>query len=70
MIERSESGSISLTYGSGSGSRRPKNMWIRWIRIRISNTAHDRKATKKQNPTAPTLFVILCLGKKNLRFSS
>jgi hypothetical protein len=23
--------------GSGSGSRRPKNMWIRWIRIR--NTA-------------------------------
>ncbi len=27
--------------GSGSGSRRPKNMWIRWIRIRIRirNTA-------------------------------
>ena len=21
------------------GSRRPKNMWIRWIRIRIRNTA-------------------------------
>ncbi len=31
------SGSIPLT--SGSGSRRPKNMWIRWIRIRIHNTA-------------------------------
>jgi hypothetical protein len=28
------SGSIPLTNGSGSGSRRPKNMWIRWIRIR------------------------------------
>ncbi len=24
--------------GSGSGSGRPKNMWIRWIRIRIRNT--------------------------------
>ncbi len=33
MIEGS--GSIPLTSGSGSG--RPKNMWIRWIRIR--NTA-------------------------------
>ncbi len=31
----SESGSIPLT--NGSGSRRLKNMWIRWIRIR--NTA-------------------------------
>ena len=33
MIEGS--GSISLTNGSGFGSRRPKNIWI--IRIRISN---------------------------------
>ncbi len=34
-------GSIPLPNGSGSGSRRPKNMWIRWIRIRIliRNTA-------------------------------
>jgi hypothetical protein len=31
------SGSIPLTSGSGSG--RPKNMWIRWIRIR--NTAKN-----------------------------
>ncbi len=38
MIEGSRSGSIPLTNGSGSGSRRPKNMWIRWIRIRIRNT--------------------------------
>ncbi len=37
MIEWSGSGSIPLTSGSGSGSWRPKNMWIRWIRIR--NTA-------------------------------
>ncbi len=35
MIEESGSGSIPLTNGSGSG--RPKNMWIRWIQIR--NTA-------------------------------
>jgi hypothetical protein len=32
-------GSIPLTNESGSGSRRPKNMWIPWIRIRIHNTA-------------------------------
>jgi hypothetical protein len=37
MIEGSGSGSIPLTNGSGPGSMRPKNMWIRWIRIR--NTA-------------------------------
>ncbi len=37
MIEGSESGSIYLTSGSGSG--RPKNMWIRWIQIR--NTAYE-----------------------------
>ncbi len=38
----SESGSIPLTIGSGSGSRRPKNMWIR-IRIgtRIRNTGKN-----------------------------
>jgi hypothetical protein len=34
---REGSGSIPLTNGSGSG--RPKNTWIRWIRIRIRNTA-------------------------------
>ena len=42
MIEgsgsRAGSGSIPLTSGSGSG--RPKNMWIRWIRIR--NTGNRR----------------------------
>jgi hypothetical protein len=34
MIEGSGSGSIYLTRGSGSGSRRPKIIWIRRIRIR------------------------------------
>jgi hypothetical protein len=37
MIEGSGSGSIPLTSGSGSG--RPKNTWIPWIRIR--NTASN-----------------------------
>ncbi len=41
MIEgsRSGSGEGSIPLTNGSGSRRPKNMWIRWIRIRIRNTA-------------------------------
>ncbi len=39
MIEGS--GSIPLTNESGSGSMRPKNMWIRWIRSRIRNTASE-----------------------------
>ncbi len=39
MIEGSGSGSIPLTSRSGSG--RPKNMWIRWIRIRIRNTVNN-----------------------------
>jgi hypothetical protein len=45
------SGSIPLTNGSGSGSRRPKNMWIRWIRnpirIRIRNT--DEKSSNRSD---------------------
>ncbi len=36
VAEGSGSGAIPLTNGTGSG--RPKNMWIRWIRIRIRNT--------------------------------
>ncbi len=46
VIEGSRSGSVSgsipLTDRSGSGSRRPKNMWIRWIRIRIRICNTDR----------------------------
>jgi hypothetical protein len=46
MTEGSESGSMSLTNGSGSGSRRPKN-------IRIRNT--DRKSASYPEP-ADALF--------------
>ncbi len=35
MIEGSGSGSGSIPLTNGSGSMKPKNMWIRWIRIRI-----------------------------------
>jgi hypothetical protein len=34
MIEGSGAGSVSIPLTSGSVSGRPKNMWIRWIRIR------------------------------------
>jgi hypothetical protein len=39
VIEGSRSGSGSIPLTDGSGSRRPKNMWIQWIRIRVRNTA-------------------------------
>jgi hypothetical protein len=47
---RSGSGSIILTDGSGSGSRRPNNMWIRWIRIRNAgyNGLRIEKVTVKR----------------------
>jgi len=45
MIEGS--GSIPLTSGSGSG--RPKNTWIRWIRIRIRNTAIYKCGSRRAN---------------------
>ncbi len=38
-------GSIPLSNRSGSG--RPKNMWIRWIRIRIRNTAFNNAVTHR-----------------------
>jgi hypothetical protein len=41
----SGSGSIPLTNGPVSGSRRPKNMWIWWIRIRIRNTGYKLLAS-------------------------
>ncbi len=44
MIERSGSGAGSIPLTSGSGFRRPKNMWIRWIR----NTGnYDHKPGQK-----------------------
>jgi choline dehydrogenase-like flavoprotein len=36
--------------GTGSGSRRPKNMWIRWIRIRIRNTRLQVSRGTSGNP--------------------
>jgi hypothetical protein len=50
----SESGSIPLTSGSGSG--RPKNMWIRWIRIR--NTAFDEGPLKSDKKNKPRLQLV------------
>ncbi len=38
MIEGSGSGAGSIPLTRGSGSGRPKNTWIRWIRIRIRNS--------------------------------
>jgi hypothetical protein len=40
MIKGSGSGFIPLTSGSGSG--RPKNTWIRWIRIREAKSTWIR----------------------------
>ncbi len=44
MIEGSGAGSRSgsITLANGSGSGRPKNMWIQWIRIRIRKTAFSQ----------------------------
>jgi hypothetical protein len=41
------SGSIPLTNGSGSG--RPKNMWIRWIRIRNTTRNHTTRSPNKND---------------------
>ncbi len=49
MILGSGSGSESLTNGSGSGSRRPKNTWIRWIRIRIRSHNTVQETTKESH---------------------
>jgi hypothetical protein len=54
---RAGSESIPLTSESGSGSWRPKNMWIRWIRIRIRirNTDFNPKkwflSSRKYDPS-------------------
>jgi hypothetical protein len=38
-----------MTEGSGSGSWRPKNTWIRWIRIRIRIRNTDGNPDRKTN---------------------
>jgi hypothetical protein len=49
MIEGSGAGSGSIPLTSGSGSWRPKNMWIRWIR----NTA--RKSYQKNRTVVKSI---------------
>ncbi len=48
---RAGSGSIPLISGSGYGSWRPKNMWIRWIRIRLR--IRVRNTGRKIKPLPP-----------------
>jgi hypothetical protein len=45
---RAGSGSIPLTSRSGSESWRPKNAWIRWIRIR--NTGYNSGKVEDSDP--------------------
>ncbi len=45
----SGSGSIPVTSGCGSGSRRPKNKWIRWIRIRNTGNRHTTSHSRHYN---------------------
>jgi hypothetical protein len=48
MIEGSGSGSIPLTSESGSG--RPKNMWIRWIRNTAQKLIKDDSTARYLHP--------------------
>ncbi len=67
MREGSGFGSIPLTSGSGSEAGRPKNMWIRWIRIRIRirNTGQNTRIRfrKDPNPDLQTPWGIYGSGK-------
>ncbi len=53
MIEGSGSGSIPLT--DRSGSRRPKKMWIRWIRNTAIATPHRKCIPFQRNSPLPPL---------------
>ncbi len=44
------SGSTPLTNGSGSRFRRPKNTWIRWIRIRIRIRIRNTAISAGEDP--------------------
>ncbi len=61
MIQGSGSGSISLTRVCGSGSRRPKNIWIRRIQTRNSG-----KNTKSHN----NFFLIFRMDDRRVNLSS
>ncbi len=59
MIE----GSTSQMYGSGSRYGRSKNMWIRWIRIRIRDTGENINLLSSDQ--FPRLGSEFHLGRKN-----
>ncbi len=52
---RAGSGSKPLTSGSGSGSWRPKNTWIRWIRIRIRNIGYNSHLVSEEGDIISSL---------------
>ncbi len=52
-------GSVPLTDGSVSGSRRPKNMWIRWIRI--SNTGDTKGVPVPVRIIQIRIRIVTCL---------
>ncbi len=71
MIEGS--GSIPLASGFGSGSGRPKNKWIRWIRIRIRNTGlssnvKDLCQTDYCKKTEKSILFVYCMRLLTLWF--
>jgi hypothetical protein len=55
MIEGSGSGSVPLTNGSGSGSRRPKNIRILRILILFSAVCRRRRAASGRRGAVPEL---------------
>jgi hypothetical protein len=62
MIEESGYGSVPLTNGSGSGSRRPKNIWIRRIRIRNTGSLFWRIFVKSYRKNSTRTSCTVCTG--------
>jgi hypothetical protein len=56
ILSGSRAGSIPLTYESGSGSRRPKNMWIR---IRNTDSKESIPPACVAWPAATTTLILL-----------
>ncbi len=64
----------------GSGSGRPKNMWIRWIRIRIRNTGFNfylcsaapvlqLKAVDQDNSSTPAGQIVFSIVSTHNKFT-